>query len=50
MAYSGWLLKIGNYTVPMSFMKPETYSPYVNMQDCIGNGRIVESWTERKIS
>ena len=33
MAYSGWLLKIGNYTVPMSFMKPETYSPYVNMQD-----------------
>lgn len=33
MAYSGWLLKIGNYTVPMSFIKPETYSPYVNMQD-----------------
>ena len=33
MAYSGWLLKVGNYTVPMSFMKPETYSPYVNMQD-----------------
>lgn len=33
MAYSGWLLKIGNYTVPMSFMKAESYSPYVNMQD-----------------
>lgn len=33
MAYSGWLLKIGNYIVPMSFMKAETYSPYVNMQD-----------------
>ena len=33
MAYSGWLLKVGNYTVPMKFMKPETYSAYVNMQD-----------------
>ena len=33
MAYSGWLLKIGNYIVPMSFMKAESYSPYVNMQD-----------------
>ena len=33
MAYSGWLLKVGNYTVPMSFMKPETYSPYNKVAD-----------------
>jgi len=33
MAYSGWLLKIGDYTVPMKYMKAESYSVYVNMQD-----------------
>lgn len=39
MAYSGWLLKIGNYEVPMKYMKAESYSPYVNMQD-------VDPWTD----
>lgn len=34
MAYSGWLLKIGNYTIPAGkFMKAESYNVYVNMQD-----------------
>lgn len=33
MAYNGWLLKIGNYTIPRRFMRHDSYSPYVNMQD-----------------
>lgn len=33
MAYNGYLLKIGNYTFPEKYIKPESYSPYVNMQD-----------------
>lgn len=34
MAYSGWLIKIGNYTIPTDkFIKADSYSPYINMQD-----------------
>lgn len=33
MAYNGYLLKIGDYKVPMKFMKPSTYKTYDNMQD-----------------
>lgn len=33
MAYSGWLLKIGNYKIPQKYISAETYSVYVNMQD-----------------
>lgn len=33
MAYSGYLLKIGDYTVPHKFIRADTYSPYDNMQD-----------------
>ena len=39
MAYSGWLLKIGNYEFPMKYMRAESYSPYVNMQD-------IDPWTD----
>ncbi len=34
MAYSGWLVKVGDYTIPANkFIKAESYSAYVNMQD-----------------
>ena len=34
VAYSGFLLKIGDYTIPANkFIKAESYSAYVNMQD-----------------
>lgn len=34
MAYSGYLVKIGNYTIPSNkFIKADSYSAYVNMQD-----------------
>lgn len=34
MAYSGWLIKVGNYTIPTDkYIKADSYSPYVNMQD-----------------
>lgn len=33
MAYNGWLLKIGNYTIPQRYIKADSYSAYVNMQD-----------------
>lgn len=33
MAYSGFLLKIGNYTFPTKYIKAESYSAYANMQD-----------------
>lgn len=40
MAYEGWLLKIGNYTVPQDkYIAKETYSAYANMQD-------VDPWTD----
>lgn len=40
MAYNGYLLKIGDYTVPMKkFIKADTYKVYVNMQD-------LDPWTD----
>lgn len=40
MAYSGWLLKIGDYTVPADkYIKASSYQVYVNMQD-------VDPWTD----
>lgn len=39
MAYSGFLLKIGNYEFPLKYIKADTYSAYVNMQD-------VDDWTD----
>lgn len=40
MAYSGFLLKVGNYTIPTNkFIRAESYSAYVNMQD-------LDPWTD----
>lgn len=40
MAYSGWLVKVGNYTIETKrFVKKETYNAYVNMQD-------LDPWTD----
>ncbi|MCI8514111.1 MAG: hypothetical protein HFI93_05715 [Lachnospiraceae bacterium] len=40
MAYSGWLIKVGNYIIPAGkFIKAESYSAYVNMQD-------LDPWTD----
>ena len=39
MAYGGYLLKIGDYTVPTSIIKADSYSAYENMQD-------VDPWTD----
>lgn len=33
MAYNGYLLKIGEFTFPNTYIQANTYSPYVNMQD-----------------
>ena len=33
MAYSGFLLKIGDYTFPEDMIALDSYSPYDNMQD-----------------
>ncbi len=33
MAYSGFLIKIGDYIIPAKYIKAESYSAYVNMQD-----------------
>lgn len=41
MAYSGYLIKIGNYTIPLSMIKADSYYAYVNMQD-------YEPWTDAK--
>lgn len=41
MAYSGYLIKIGEYTIPLSMIKADSYYPYVNMQD-------YEPWTDAK--
>ena len=40
MAYLGFLVKVGDYKIPANkFIKAESYSAYVNMQD-------VEPWTD----
>ncbi len=45
MAYNGWLIKIGEpdeekgYKIPMKYIKAESYSVYVNMQD-------LDNWTD----
>lgn len=40
MAYSGWLIKVGNYIIPANkYIKADSYSPYVNMQD-------LDPWTD----
>lgn len=40
MAYSGFLLKIGNYTIPADkFIRAQSYQAYANMQD-------VDPWTD----
>lgn len=40
MAYQGYLIKVGSYTIPTNkFIKANSYSPYVNMQD-------LEPWTD----
>lgn len=40
MAYSGWLVKIGDYIIPAKkFIKAESYIAYVNMQD-------LDPWTD----
>ena len=41
MAYAGYLIKIGNYTIPLSMIKADSYYAYVNMQD-------YEPWTDAK--
>lgn len=34
MAYSGWLVKVGDYIIPANkYIKADSYSAYVNMQD-----------------
>lgn len=40
MAYSGWLLKVGDYKIDSGvYIKAESYQAYVNMQD-------LEPWTD----
>jgi hypothetical protein len=40
MAYAGYLIRVGNYTIPQDkYIKAESYSAYVNMQD-------YEDWTD----
>ena len=40
MEYQGYLIKVGNYIIPANkFIKANSYSPYVNMQD-------LEPWTD----
>ena len=40
MAYQGYLIKVGSYTIPANkFIKADSYIPYVNMQD-------LEPWTD----
>lgn len=40
MAYNGWLVKVGEYIIPAKkFIKAESYSAYVNMQD-------LDPWTD----
>lgn len=39
MAYDGYLLKVGDYVFPNKYIKADSYSAYVNMQD-------IDPWTD----
>ena len=40
VAYQGYLIKVGNYTIPANkFIKADSYKPYANMQD-------LDPWTD----
>ena len=40
MSYQGYLIKVGDYTIPTNkFIKADSYIPYVNMQD-------LDPWTD----
>ena len=41
MAYSGYLIKIGTYAIPLSMIKADSYYAYYNMQD-------YDPWTDAK--
>lgn len=44
MAYNGYLIKVGNYTIPHDYISAESYSAYRNIQDLDsyrdGNGKL----------
>lgn len=33
MAYNGYLIKVGGFTIPLSIIRAETYSPYKSVTD-----------------
>ena len=33
MAYNGFLIKVGNYTIPFKYMKADSYTAYRSIQD-----------------
>lgn len=33
MAYAGYLIKVGDYTIPLKYIKAESYSAYRSIQD-----------------
>ena len=44
MAYNGYLIKVGDYKIPHSYISAESYSAYRNIQDLDsyrdGNGKL----------
>lgn len=44
MAYAGYLIKVGNYTIPLSLIRAETYIPFKSVTDLDsyvdGNGEL----------
>lgn len=47
MAYKGYLIKVGNYTIPMSVIKAETYKATMNGQD-LDSTRDVDGFLHRQ--
>lgn len=33
MAYQGWLIKVGNYTIPLSLIRADSYSVFMSITD-----------------
>ena len=33
MAYQGWLIKVGTYTIPLSIIKADTYNTFLSYGD-----------------
>lgn len=49
MAFQGYLIKVGNYTIPLTFMKVETYKSAPNQRQDLDSYRDANGYLHRNV-